>query len=399
MHCTRKLAQDIYWVGADDRRLEKFENLFPIPRGVSYNSYLILDEKTVLLDSADETVGRTFEANVEHLLEGRPLDYLIIQHMEPDHAACIARMAQLYPEMKLLGSAQAGTMLKQFFPLDLISRFETVKEGDILATGNHTLSFIAAPMVHWPEVLMTYDMATQTLFSADAFGTFGALNGHIFADEVNFDRDWLDDARRYYANIVGKYGGPVQAVLKKAASLQISMIAPLHGPVWRQDLEYILHKYDLWSRCQPETQGVVICYGSMYGNTANAANALACRLGEAGVKDLAVYDLSTTHLSTIMGEIWRASTLVIASPTYNGGLYPPVEALLNDMKALAVQNRRVALIENGSWAPASGRMMRSALEGLKNVTLLESGLTIRSALQESASEQMEALVKEILAGL
>ena len=246
---------------------------------------------------------------------------------------------------------------------------------------------------------MTYDMAIQTLFSADAFGTFGALNGHIFADEVNFDRDWLDDARRYYANIVGKYGGPVQAVLKKAASLQISMIAPLHGPVWRQDLEYILHKYDLWSRCQPETQGVVICYGSMYGNTANAANALACRLGEAGVKDLAVYDLSTTHLSTIMGEIWRASTLVIASPTYNGGLYPPVEALLNDMKALAVQNRRVALIENGSWAPASGRMMRSALEGLKNVTLLESGLTIRSALQESASEQMEALVKEILAGL
>ena len=399
MHCTRKLAQDIYWVGADDRRLEKFENLFPIPRGVSYNSYLILDEKTVLLDSADETVGRTFEANVEHLLEGRPLDYLIIQHMEPDHAACIARMAQLYPEMKLLGSAQAGTMLKQFFPLDLSSRFETVKERDILATGNHTLSFIAAPMVHWPEVLMTYDMATQTLFSADAFGTFGALNGHIFADEVNFDRDWLDDARRYYANIVGKYGGPVQAVLKKAASLQISMIAPLHGPVWRQDLEYILHKYDLWSRCQPETQGVVICYGSMYGNTANAANALACRLGEAGVKDLAVYDLSTTHLSTIMGEIWRASTLVIASPTYNGGLYPPVEALLNDMKALAVQNRRVALIENGSWAPASGRMMRSALEGLKNVTLLESGLTIRSALQESASEQMEALVKEILAGL
>ncbi len=399
MHCTRKLAQDIYWVGADDRRLEKFENLFPIPRGVSYNSYLILDEKTVLLDSADETVGRTFEANVEHLLEGRPLDYLIIQHMEPDHAACIVRMAQLYPEMKLLGSAQAGAMLKQFFPLDLSSRFEAVKEGDILATGNHTLSFIAAPMVHWPEVLMTYDMATQTLFSADAFGTFGALNGHIFADEVNFDRDWLDDARRYYANIVGKYGGPVQAVLKKAASLQISMIAPLHGPVWRQDLEYILHKYDLWSRCQPETQGVVICYGSMYGNTANAANALACRLGEAGVKDLAVYDLSTTHLSTIMGEIWRASTLVIASPTYNGGLYPPVEALLNDMKALAVQNRRVALIENGSWAPASGRMMRSALEGLKNITLLESGLTIRSALQESASEQMEALVKEILAGL
>lgn len=399
MHCTRKLAQDIYWVGADDRRLEKFENLFPIPRGVSYNSYLILDEKTVLLDSADETVGRTFEANVEHLLEGRPLDYLIIQHMEPDHAACIARMAQLYPEMKLLGSAQAGAMLKQFFPLDLSSRFEAVKEGDILATGNHTLSFIAAPMVHWPEVLMTYDMATQTLFSADAFGTFGALNGHIFADEVNFDRDWLDDARRYYANIVGKYGGPVQAVLKKAASLQISMIAPLHGPVWRQDLEYILHKYDLWSRCQPETQGVVICYGSMYGNTANAANALACRLGEAGVKDLAVYDLSTTHLSTIMGEIWRVSTLVIASPTYNGGLYPPVEALLNDMKALAVQNRRVALIENGSWAPASGRMMRSALEGLKNITLLESGLTIRSALQESASEQMEALVKEILAGL
>ena len=399
MHCTRKLAQDIYWVGADDRRLEKFENLFPIPRGVSYNSYLILDEKTILMDSADETVGRTFEANVEHLLEGRPLDYLIIQHMEPDHAACIARMAQLYPEMKLLGSAQAGTMLKQFFPLDLSSRFEAVKEGDILATGNHTLSFIAAPMVHWPEVLMTYDMATQTLFSADAFGTFGALNGHIFADEVNFDRDWLDDARRYYANIVGKYGGPVQAVLKKAASLQISMIAPLHGPVWRQDLGYILHKYDLWSRCQPETQGVVICYGSMYGNTANAANALACRLGVAGVKDLAVYDLSTTHLSTIMGEIWRASTLVIASPTYNGGLYPPVEALLNDMKALAVQNRRVALIENGSWAPASGRMMRSALEGLKNITLLENGLTIRSALQESAGEQMDALVKEILAGL
>ena len=399
MHCTRKLAQDIYWVGADDRRLEKFENLFPIPRGVSYNSYLILDDKTVLLDGADEAVSKVFEANVEQLLNGRTLDYLIVQHMEPDHAACIAGMVRRYPELKLLGSAQAGMMFKQFFPFDLGDRFETVKEGDILATGNHTLSFIAAPMVHWPEVLMTYDMATQTLFSADAFGTFGALNGHLFADEVNFERDWLDDARRYYANIVGKYGGPVQTALKKASSQQISMIAPLHGPVWRQDLEYILHKYDLWSRYQPETQGVVICYGSMYGNTANAASALACRLGEAGLKDLAVYDLSTTHLSTIMGEIWRASTLVIASPTYNGGLYPPVEALLNDMKALSVQNRRVALIENGSWAPASGRLMRNALEGMKNITLLENSLTLRSALKESAAEQMDALVKEILAGL
>ncbi|MBQ5754503.1 MAG: FprA family A-type flavoprotein [Oscillospiraceae bacterium] len=400
MHCTRRIAPDIWWVGGDDHRLEKFENLFPLPKGVSYNSYLILDERTVLLDSADEAVGKVFEENLAHLLAGRPLDYLIVQHMEPDHAACIASRAHRYPEMKILGSAQAGAMLGQFFPLeDFSARFEAVKEDDILATGNHTLSFISAPMVHWPEVMMTYDLATQTLFSADAFGTFGALNGRIFADEVDFERDWLEDARRYYANIVGKYGAPVQAVLKKAAGLQLSAIAPLHGPVWRQNLPYILNKYDRWSRCQPETGGVVICYGSMYGNTANAAKALACQLGEMGVADLAIYDLSNTDISVVMGEIWRASTLVLASPTYNGGLYPPVASLLHDMKALNVQNRRVGLIENGSWAPASGRQMKAALEELKNVTVLENVVTLRSTLKEDQLPQLKALAKEIKAGL
>lgn len=399
MYNVRKVTEDIVWVGASDRRLALFENIFPIPRGVSYNSYVLLDEKTVLLDTVDASVAGQFFENLEHVLDGRKLDYLIVNHMEPDHCAMIGDLVRRYPEVQVVGNTKTFGMIKQFFGTDFAERAVTVKEGDTLATGAHTLHFVMAPMVHWPEVMVTYDEKDKVLFAADGFGTFGALNGNIFADEVDFDRDWLDDARRYYTNIVGKYGASVQALLKKASGLEIAVICPLHGPIWRENLGYILEKYQKWSTYEAEDQAVVILYATMYGNTASAADALAGRLAAKGVKKIAVYDVSNTHVSELVSEIFRASHVVFAAPTYNGGIYPVMENLLADMKALAVQNKTVALMENGTWAPMTAKQMREKLAELKNVTILDTQITIKSAMAPEQEGQLEALADAIVASM
>ncbi len=399
MYNVRKVTENIVWVGASDRRLALFENIFPIPRGVSYNSYVLLDEKTVLLDTVDASVAGQFFENLEHVLDGRKLDYLIVNHMEPDHCAMIGDLVRRYPEVQVVGNTKTFGMIKQFFGTDFAERAVTVKEGDTLATGAHTLHFVMAPMVHWPEVMVTYDEKDKVLFAADGFGTFGALNGNIFADEVDFDRDWLDDARRYYTNIVGKYGASVQALLKKASGLDIAVICPLHGPIWRENLGYILEKYQKWSTYEAEDQAVVILYATMYGNTASAADALAGRLSAKGVKKIAVYDVSNTHVSELISEIFRASHVVFAAPTYNGGIYPVMENLLADMKALAVQNKTVALMENGTWAPTTAKQMREKLAELKNVTILDTQITIKSAMAPEQEGQLEALADAIVASM
>ena len=399
MYNVKKVNEDLYWIGASDRRLALFENIYPIPRGVSYNSYVLLDEKTVLLDTVDASVAGQFFENLEHVLDGRKLDYLIVNHMEPDHCAMIGDLVRRYPEVQVVGNTKTFGMIKQFFGTDFAERAVTVKEGDTLATGAHTLHFVMAPMVHWPEVMVTYDEKDKVLFAADGFGTFGALNGNIFADEVDFDRDWLDDARRYYTNIVGKYGASVQALLKKASGLEIAVICPLHGPIWRENLGYILEKYQKWSTYEAEDQAVVILYATMYGNTASAADALAGRLAAKGVKKIAVYDVSNTHVSELISEIFRASHVVFAAPTYNGGIYPVMENLLADMKALAVQNKTVALMENGTWAPMTAKQMREKLAELKNVTILDTQITIKSAMAPEQEGQLEALADAIVASM
>lgn len=396
MYNVRNVTDDIVWVGASDRRLALFENIFPIPRGVSYNSYVLLDEKTVLLDTVDAGVAGQFFENLEQVLGDRKLDYLVVNHMEPDHCAMIGDIVRRYPEVQVVGNAKTFTMMKQFFGTDFAERAVTVKEGDTLSAGKHTLHFVMAPMVHWPEAMVTYDETDKVLFSADGFGTFGALNGNIFADEVDFDRDWLDDARRYYTNIVGKYGASVQALLKKAAGLDIAVICPLHGPVWRENLGYILEKYQKWSTYEAEDQAVVIMYASMYGNTASAADALAGRLAAKGVKKIAVYDVSNTHVSELISEIFRASHLVFAAPTYNAGIYPVMENLLSDMKALAVQKKTVALMENGTWAATAAKQMREKLSELKDMTILDTQVTVKSAMAADQTAELEAFADAIV---
>lgn len=395
MHSTRKVKDDLIYVGGSDRRLSRFENLFPIPKGVSYNSYVLLDEKTVLFDTADESISRQYIENVVHALNGRPLDYMVVQHMEPDHCAMIDDMLRRYPEAKMVCSAKAVGMFAQFYGTDVAARALVVKEGDKLSTGEHTLHFVMAPMVHWPEVMVTYDEKDKILFSADAFGTFGALAGNIFDDEITFDTTWMNDARRYYANIVGKYGVQVQALLKKAASLDIEMICPLHGPIWRKDLGLLLEKYQKWSTYEPEDKTVMIAYATMYGNTENAANVLAGMLADKGVKNIAMYDVSETDVSELVAESFRCSHLVLAAPTYNSGIQPKMEAYLSDIKALNLQNRTVAVIDNGTWASTAGKQMIGTLEGMKNMTILENTISIKSALAENQLGALEALADEL----
>lgn len=401
MYNCRKLSPELYWVGASDRRLALFENLFPIPRGVSYNAYLLLDEKTVLLDTVDHAVSRVFLENLDHLLAGRSLDYLVVNHMEPDHCATLDAILRRWPEAKILCTAKAAQMIGQFFGPELAAKAEAVAEGGTLSTGRHTLRFVTAPMVHWPEVMVTFDETDGTLFSADAFGSFGALNGNLFADEIDFARDFLPDARRYYANIVGKYGVQVTALLNKASGLAIKQICPLHGPIWREEagIAWLLEKYRLWSQWQPEEQAVMIAYGSMYGNTAEAAELLASRLAEAGVRNIRMYDVSVTDLSELVGEAFRCSHLVLASPTYNAGLYPRMEELLAHLKASGLQKRTVALLENGSWAPTAAKAMRAALEGMKEMTLLEPVVSVKSSTQAAQLETLDALAGALAASL
>lgn len=399
MHCVKKVTDDLYWIGGSDRRLALFENVYPIPRGVSYNSYVLLDEKTVLLDTVDASISGLFFENLEHVLNGRTLDYLIVNHMEPDHCAIIADVVRRYPDVKLVCNAKTVPMLKQFFDFPVDDRTVIVKEMDTLCTGRHTFAFVMAPMVHWPEVMVSYDTVDKILFSADGFGTFGAINGNLFADEVDFERDWLDDARRYFINIVGKYGVQVQNLLKKAATLEIKMICPLHGPIWRENLGWFIEKYDTWSSYKPENQAVMIAYASIYGNTQNAAEILASKLADKGVKNIAMYDVSVTDPSVIVSESFRCSHLVFAAPSYNGGIFTKMETVLSELKAHSLQNRTVAIMENGTWAPVAGKQMREIFAGMKNIELLEEGVTIRSAVKEAQEASLEALAEKIASSL
>ena len=391
MQCFRKVTEDLYWVGGNDRQIELFENIFPLAKGVSYNSYLLLDEQTVLFDTADYAIGKQFIENVMSVLNGRNLDYIVVNHMEPDHCSLIGELLLHYPDVKIIGNAKTFPMIEQFFSFDLTGKTLTVKEGDTFCSGKHTFRFIMSPMVHWPEAMMTYDEKDKVLFSADAFGTFNALNGNLFNDELDFNREWLDEARRYYTNIVGKYGPQVQNVLKKASSLDIQMICPLHGPVWRSNLNFIIEKYNLWSRYEPEEKGVMIAYASMYGNTENMAEILAVMLAEAGVKNIHMHNISKTHVSELISDSFKYSHIVLASPTYNNGIYPLMDNYLEDMKALSLQNRTIAVLGNGSWAPQATKLISAKIKEMKNMRLLDASVTINSSLKEAQLEELNSL--------
>lgn len=397
MHCFRKITSDLYWVGGSDRRLELFENIFPLSKGVSYNSYLLMDEKTVLFDTADHAIGHQFLENIKAVLNGRALDYLVVNHMEPDHCAMIEELILRYPNMQIIGNAKTFPLISQFFDFDLDGKAITVKEGDTFSSGAHTLHFIMAPMIHWPETMMTYDETDKVLFSADAFGTFGALNGNIFNDEVDFDREWLDETRRYYTNIVGKYGIQVQNVLKKTAELDIRVICPLHGPIWRTNLDYIIEKYDTWSRYEPEEAGVMIAYASMYGNTENMAEIFAAILAEAGVKNIRMHNISKTHVSELISDSFKYSHIILAAPTYNNGIYPLMHSYLEDMKALSLQNRTIAVLGNGTWAPQSSKLISAKIGEMKNMRLLDLAITIKSSVKDSHIEEIQSLARQIAA--
>ncbi|WP_026651472.1 FprA family A-type flavoprotein [Butyrivibrio proteoclasticus] len=392
----REVTKDIYWIGGSDRRLERFENIFPVPEGVSYNSYFVDDDKKVVFDTADISISDQYLENLKEVLKGKKLDYLVVLHMEPDHASLISTVIALFPEVTIVGGAKTFQIMEQFFEEAKDYKRLEVKEGDTLETGHHTFHFVAAPMVHWPEVLMAYDDASGALLCADAFGTFGALDGGLFADEYDYEKDFLDSARRYYANIVGKYGMQVQAVLKKAQGLDIKMLLSLHGPVWRKDIAYLLDKYQKWSTYEAETDDIVVFYGSLYGHTASAAEAVASELRAQTSKNVKVYDVSGTDVSYLIGEVWRCKKIVLMCPTYNNGIYPPMESFLSDCIALGVQNRIFALAQNGTWAPATVKLMTEKLANLKNVTILEDSLTIKSALHANDEEAVRSFVGSIV---
>lgn len=396
MKGIKKVTEDIFWIGGSDRRLQRFENIFPIPEGVSYNSYFVDDEKTVVFDTADVTVADQYLENLKDALGEKSLDYLVVLHMEPDHCSQIANVTALFPEVTVVGGMQTFKFMEQFFPESKNYKKLEVKEGDTLSTGKHNFKFVAAPMVHWPEVLFAYDETSKALLSADAFGTFGALDGGLFADEYDFEKEFLDSARRYYANIVGKYGPQVQAVLKKAAGLDIQMILPLHGPVWRSNLEFFIDKYNKWSTYEFETDNAIVIYGSLYGHTASAAEAVASSLRDKTGKEVKVYDVSGTDVSYLVGEVWRCRKIVLMCPTYNNGLYPPMESFLNDLLALGVKNRVFALAQNGTWAPVTVKLMTDKLSQLKDVTVVEETLTIKSALHASDADALSSFTDAVV---
>lgn len=398
MHCIKKITDDLFWVGANDRRLAMFEGVYSVPNGVSYNSYLLLDEKTVLFDTVDKAVGKVFFENIKFLLDGRKLDYVVVQHMEPDHSATLEDLIIRYPEVKIVCNKKISLMLNQYFELDFSDKILLVDEIKELNSGKHNFSFIAAPMVHWPEVMVTYDSVDKILFSADAFGTFGALNGAIFADEVDFNADYMKEARRYYCNIVGKYGPQVSALLNKASALDISMICPLHGFVWRKNLGDYISKYQHWASYTPEVQGVMVAYASVYGHTENAAEVICAKLRDAGIKT-AMFDVSVTPSSEIVAAAFEYSHLLFASTTYNAGVFISMDELLHDIASHNLQNRTIAFVENGSWAPTAGKQMREILIGLKNTTFLDESVSILSSLKAKQMSQIDALVTELCKSL
>ena len=394
-----RIRDDIFWIGGDDRTAGLFEGSFPIPEGVSYNSYVILDEKTCLLDTCDASIASKFWKNLRNVMNGRPLDYLVINHMEPDHGAAIIQVIETYPDVTVVGNNKTFDMLHNFYQLDLKNKIE-VKDGDELVLGKHTLKFIFAVMVHWPEVMFTYDIQEKILFSADAFGTFKTLSGALYSDEVDFDKDYLCEARRYYANIVGKYGSKVQSVFGKLEGLPIEMICPLHGPIWRGDnIGYIMEKYVLWSLYEPEEKGVVIAYTSMYGNTESVVEKLAIMLKERGVEKINVYDVTRTHPSYVVGDAFRFTNIVLASPTYNNHLHPTMSAVLEDMEIMTVQNRYYSVIGNGSWAPQAHKVIEERVSSLKNMTKVGESFVIKSSMKPEQMTELEQLADEIAASM
>ena len=401
MHNTRKITEDIYYVGSSDRRLALFENVYPIERGVSYNSYLVMDEKTMLLDTVDHSVSRQFFENIAYVLNGKGLDYLVVHHMEPDHCAMIEDIVLRYPNVKIIGNSKTIQMIKQFFDFDIDSRAIVVKDGDSISTGKHSFTYVFAPMVHWPEVMVSFDSYSGTLFSADAFGTFGALSGGLFSDEYDFECEWLDDARRYFINIVGKYGVQTMNILKKAATLPIKMICPLHGPIWRDDskIKWFIEKHITWASYKPETNSALILYGTIYGDTENAAMILGSKLSERGVRNIHMYDVSKTDVSILLAEAFRYSTVIFLSPTYNLEVFTPMERLLIDLKEHNWQNRNVALIENGSWAITSGKKMEEILSSLKGISFIDKTISIKSALKEEQLALFDNLADKVAESL
>ncbi|MCI8334303.1 MAG: FprA family A-type flavoprotein [Lachnospiraceae bacterium] len=383
----KKITDSIYYVGADDKTIDLFESQYVVPNGVSYNSYVILDEKIAVMDTVDPRAGEEWLAQIEEVLAGRTPGYLVISHLEPDHAGNIQKIAEKYPDMQLVGNPKTFAMLPQFFDMDVSGRCVTVKEGDTLSLGSHTLTFVMAPMVHWPEVMVAYESSEKVLFSADGFGKFGALD----AKEA-----WVDEARRYYINIVGKYGAQVQALLKKAAALDIAVICPLHGPVLRENLGYYLEKYNTWSSYEPEEKGIVIAYASIHGNTAKAARKLASMLEERTDLPVKVYDLARADMPTVVAEAFRYDRLVLAAASYDGGVFPCMEDFLHHLKAKTYRNRKAGLLENGTWAPSAARTMRGILEEMKGITLCEKVVSIRSTLKESDEAELAALAEELL---
>ena len=399
MQNTIKLKENLFWVGANDRRISVFENAFPIQNGMAYNSYLLLDDKITLFDTVDNAVSEQFFDNLEHLLQGKQIDYLVVSHMEPDHSATISELILRYPAITLVVNSKQVPMLNNFLKKDISDKLFLVKEGDILDTGAHKLTFVMAPMVHWPEVMVTYDTVSKTLFSADAFGSFGAVNGSIVADPADFEHNWLPEARRYYANIVGKFGVQVNALLTKVSALDIDMICPLHGNVLAEDLDLYIDKYSKWATYQPEENKVVIVYASIYGHTQNAAEILATSLSMRGFKDIKIYDVSSTDSSVIVAEIFRCSHIVFASVTYNGRIFSKMENLLNDISTHGVRSRTVALMENGSWGATTVRQMTEIFSNMKDITILENKVKIKSSIKEAQSVELENMVDEIVASV
>ena len=385
MYCVRKVSDDLWWVGGNDRRLAMFEGVYSVPNGVSYNSYVILDEKVAVMDTVDPRGMEEWEKNLLSALDGRTVDYLVVQHLEPDHAGSIARLVELFPDVTLVGNAKTFAMLPQFFDIPLDGHSLTVKEGDTLSLGEHTLTFVMAPMVHWPEVMVTYESKEKILFSADGFGKFGALS------KTEGEDDWACEARRYYFNIVGKYGAPVQTLLKKASALDIKTICPLHGPVLSDNLGYYLDLYNTWSSYQPESKGVFIAYASIHGNTAYAAEQFAEMLRNKGVDNVVITDLSRCDIAEAVKDAFRYDRMVLAAASYDAGVFPIMQDFLHHLQAKAFQNRTVGLIENGSWAPTAAKTMRNILETMKNITIVEPVVTIKSVLKETDIPALDQL--------
>jgi flavorubredoxin len=398
MHCTRKIADELYYVGGSDRRLDKFENLLPLTRGVSYNSYVILDKKTCLMDTIDTSLTRTFLDNLEYVLNGRKLDYLVVHHMEPDHAYNLTQVLYRHPETKVVGNLKTFGFIHNFFPeLNLEDKKIVVKEGDTLDLGTHKLHFCLTPMVHWPEVMMSFEEKEGWAFTADAFGSFDSLDGNLFADQLDFEHERLAEARRYYANIVGKYGFQVQMAFKKLLPLPIKMILPLHGPIYRtkEDISFIVDKYQKWSTYTPETKGVIIVYGTMYGDTGVASDILADDLSELGVKDIQVYDASKVDPSYLVSEAFRVSNIVILSPTYNATIYPAIDTFITDFLRMGLQNRTFTLGQNGSWVPQALNLIKSKLDAGKNYSYTSTEISIASSLNDEQLDTLKQMAKEI----